>query len=137
MDSNRSARTCEVCHLNMTEGVIFNRFTPLQWATSGGPQTEGVPMTTIDTTQQTDPRDVYFTAAAWVSGLLGAVRNEQLDLPTPCDEFDVRTLAGHLVATVGRLVAIAELGSPDSVSPFSSDHDAASFDELVVQARAA
>ncbi|WP_415971626.1 TIGR03086 family metal-binding protein [Rhodococcus sp. 077-4] len=94
-------------------------------------------MTIIDTTQQNDPRDVYATAATWVSGLLGAVRSEQLDLPTPCDEFDVRTLAGHLVATVGRLIAIAELGSPDSVSPFSAVHDAASFDELVVQARAA
>ncbi|OZE82728.1 TIGR03086 family protein [Rhodococcus sp. 14-2483-1-1] len=91
----------------------------------------------METTQQTDPREVYFTSAAWVSGLLAGVRADQLDLPTPCDEFDVRTLAGHLVATVARLIAIAELGSPDSVSPFSPDHDAASFDTLVEQARAA
>lgn len=94
-------------------------------------------MNTIETTQQTDPREVYFTSAAWVSGLLGAVRAEQLDLPTPCDEFDVRTLAGHLVATVARLIAIAELGSPDSVSPYSADHDVTAFDRLVVEARAA
>ncbi|WP_218828759.1 TIGR03086 family metal-binding protein [Rhodococcus sp. 06-235-1A] len=94
-------------------------------------------MTTIDTTQQTDPRNVYAVAAAWVSGLLEAVRPEQLDLPTPCDELDVRHLAGHLVSTVGRLIAIAELGSPDSVSPWSSVHDAGTFDGLVVQARAA
>ncbi|QII08525.1 TIGR03086 family protein [Rhodococcoides fascians A25f] len=91
----------------------------------------------METTQQTDPREVYFTSAAWVSGLLAGVRADQLDLPTPCDEFDVRTLAGHLVATVARLIAIAELGRPDSVSPFSPDHDAASFDTLVEQARAA
>ena len=49
-------------------------------------------MNTIETTQQTDPREVYFTSAAWVSGLLTGVRADQLDLPTPCDEFDVRTL---------------------------------------------
>ncbi|MGV8874142.1 MAG: TIGR03086 family metal-binding protein [Rhodococcus sp. (in: high G+C Gram-positive bacteria)] len=94
-------------------------------------------MNANDTIMLTDPRDVYFTAAAWVSELLAAVREDQLDLPTPCDEFDVRTLAGHLVATVGRLIAIAELGSPDSVSPLSSEHDAAAFDALVAQARAA
>ncbi len=94
-------------------------------------------MNTIETTQQTDPREVYWTSATWVSGLLARVQADQLDLPTPCDEFDVRTLAGHLVATVARLIAIAELGSPDSVSPFSPDHDAASFDTLVEQARAA
>ncbi|WP_027495093.1 TIGR03086 family metal-binding protein [Rhodococcus sp. JG-3] len=94
-------------------------------------------MNTIETTQQTDPREVYFTSAAWVSGLLTGVRADQLDLPTPCDEFVVRTLAGHLVATVRRLIAIAELGSPDSVSPLCSDHDAASFDTSVTQARAA
>lgn len=94
-------------------------------------------MNAIETTQQTDPREVYSTSAAWVSGLLAGVRADQLDLPTPCDEFDVRTLAGHLVATVARLIAIAELGSPDSVSPFSPDHDAASFDTLVEKARVA
>ncbi|NIL83515.1 hypothetical protein RhoFasGS6_00870 [Rhodococcus fascians] len=39
-------------------------------------------MNTIETTQQADPREVYFTSAAWVSGLLTGVRADQLDLPT-------------------------------------------------------
>lgn len=137
MDNNRSARTRKVSHQYMTEDVMFTRSTSTQQATPGGRETEGSTMNTIETTQQTDPREVYFTSAAWVSGLLTGVRADQLDLPTPCDEFDVRTLAGHLVATVRRLIAIAELGSPDSVSPLCSDHDAASFDTSVTQARAA
>lgn len=116
---------------------MFKRFTSLQQATTGGRRTEGSSMTTTDSAQQTDPRTVYFTAATWVSALLGGVRPEQLELPTPCDELDVRHLAGHLVSTVRRLIAIAELGSPDSVSPWSSVHDAGSFDALVEQARAA
>jgi len=46
-----------------------------------------------------------------VTSLLSTVREDQRCLPTPCDEFDVRTLSTHLLGTVGRVIAIAELVS--------------------------
>lgn len=64
---------------------------------------------------QTDPRPKYRRALYWVTSLLDDVRPDQLDAPTPCDEFDVRTLAGHLVATVDRARVIGEGGEVFSV----------------------
>ena len=46
---------------------------------------------------------------------MAGVRADQLDLPTPCAEFDVRTLLGHLVAVVDRARVIGEGGPPFSV----------------------
>jgi uncharacterized protein (TIGR03086 family) len=62
-----------------------------------------------------DPRSSYRAALDWVSGLADAVRPDQLDLPTPCTEYDVRALLGHLITTVRRAVAIAEGSSPFDV----------------------
>ncbi|MCJ0902814.1 TIGR03086 family metal-binding protein [Rhodococcus sp. ARC_M6] len=82
-----------------------------------------------------DPRPIYLGATAWVATLLRTVRADQLTLPTPCDEFDVLTLSAHLIGTVGRIIAIAELGSPDSVSPIASEHDADTFARLAEHAQ--
>lgn len=62
-----------------------------------------------------DPRPLYQRAQTWVQSLLAGVRPEQLDLPTGCPEFDVRTLAGHLIATVRKLQGIGEGGDPFSM----------------------
>ncbi len=94
-------------------------------------------MTATTTPQLVDPRRVYLGATAWVSSLLGALREDQSTLSTPCDEFDVRTLSSHLVGTVGRIIAIAELGSPDSVSPLPPEHDAGTFARLAERAQRA
>lgn len=66
-------------------------------------------------TDTTEPRPVYDRALDWVHGLITAVRAEQLADPTPCPEFDVRALLGHLVATVDRARAIGEGRPPFSV----------------------
>jgi uncharacterized protein (TIGR03086 family) len=92
-------------------------------------------MTATTAPQLIDPRPVYLGATAWVTSLLRAVSEHQHDLPTPCDEFDVLALSSHLVGTVGRIVAIAELGSPDSVSPLSPEHDADTFARLAERAQ--
>ena len=76
----------------------------------------------------TDPRPVYRGATAWVTQLLRGVRADQLSLPTPCDEFDVRRLSQHLVGTVARAVAVAETGDAESVSGFADEFDAAAFE---------
>jgi uncharacterized protein (TIGR03086 family) len=93
-------------------------------------------MTTIDV-QTIDPRPIYLGATDWVTTLLRAVREDQHTLPTPCDDFDVRTLSSHLIGTVGRIIAIAEQGSPDSVSPIAPEHDADTFARLAENAQRA
>lgn len=57
---------------------------------------------------QTDPRPYYRRGLHWVTSLLRGIRPDQLDAPTPCPDFDVRGLAGHLVATVDRARVIGE-----------------------------
>lgn len=84
-----------------------------------------------------DPRPIYLGATAWVTSLLGAIGEDQRTLPTPCEEFDVRTLSSHLVGTVGRIVAIAETGSPDSVPPLAPEHDEKTFARLAERAQQA
>ncbi|WP_073456453.1 TIGR03086 family metal-binding protein [Pseudonocardia thermophila] len=67
---------------------------------------------TVRTSQITDPRPLVADALTWVHGLLTGVRADQLDAPTPCPEFDVRTLAGHLVASLGKARLAGEGGDP-------------------------
>ena len=48
--------------------------------------------------KNTDVLDLYRRASDWtVSKVAGAV--DQLDAPTPCDEWDVRTLLNHMLET--------------------------------------
>ncbi|MEJ3656890.1 TIGR03086 family metal-binding protein [Actinomycetes bacterium KLBMP 9759] len=63
----------------------------------------------------TDPRPLYTQAISWTRGIMARVDADQLDSPTLCTEFDVRTLMGHLVATVERARVIAEGGDFASI----------------------
>ncbi|OOL30148.1 hypothetical protein GQ85_21635 [Rhodococcus rhodochrous] len=65
-----------------------------------------------------DPRPLYRDALAWVASLIDEVRPEQMTDPTPCPEYDVRALLGHLVATVDRGRVIGSDGDPLSVPEF-------------------
>ena len=60
------------------------------------------------TTADLDPRPRYRAATEWVVGLAAGVRPDQLTAPTPCPEFDVRTLLGHLVTTARRARAVGD-----------------------------
>lgn len=60
-----------------------------------------------------DPRPNFLHATAIATALIGGVRDDQLDLPTPCDEFAVRDLLGHLVAVMERAIVIGSLGDPN------------------------
>lgn len=73
--------------------------------------------------QVPDPRPRYAGAISWVRGLLEAVDPADLDGPTPCADFDVRALAGHLVATVERARVIGTGGDPFTVPVVVTDVD--------------
>jgi uncharacterized protein (TIGR03086 family) len=59
-------------------------------------------------TSTTDPRPLYAGALTWVAGLVAAT--DGLDRPSPCTEYDVRALLGHIVATVERARVAGEDG---------------------------
>jgi uncharacterized protein (TIGR03086 family) len=92
-------------------------------------------VSTSTTTQLIDPRPVYDGATAWVLGLLRAVQDDQQDLRTPCDDYDVLTLSSHLIGTVGRVIAIAESGDAETVPPLAPEHDADTFARLAERAQ--
>ncbi|GAA0908767.1 TIGR03086 family metal-binding protein [Pseudonocardia zijingensis] len=73
----------------------------------------------MTTTEITDPRIGYDSALSWALALVRGVRPEQLDLPTPCAELDVRALLAHLVATGHRAAAVGRGEDPSSV-PWSA-----------------
>jgi uncharacterized protein (TIGR03086 family) len=58
-----------------------------------------------------DMRTLLSSALAQVRRLIGTVRREQLALPTPCAQWDVRHLMGHLLAVVRRAAITGEDGT--------------------------
>ncbi|WP_432172501.1 TIGR03086 family metal-binding protein [Streptomyces sp. Tue6028] len=65
-----------------------------------------------------DPRPLYTRTAEQIAALVGTVRPEQLAGPTPCAEFDVRTLLSHIVGGTRRIAVIGAGGDGLAVRPF-------------------
>lgn len=81
-----------------------------------------------------DPRPAFAAATGWVTELLSAVTAEQFAAPTPCDDFDVRTLGAHLLATAQRAAALPE-GVDVRSMPFIADRfDANEYAAVVARA---
>jgi uncharacterized protein (TIGR03086 family) len=68
-----------------------------------------------------DPRPAFLQALALAGETLAAVRADQLGDPTPCGDYDVRTLANHLVAVLRRVAVIGGGGDPFSVPGVADD----------------
>ncbi|MEE4021956.1 TIGR03086 family metal-binding protein [Gordonia sp. PKS22-38] len=85
-------------------------------------------------TAPSDPRPAYAAATTWVFELLSAVSDDQLDSPTPCEDFDVQTLAAHLVATANKAVALGSGADALALPSFADRHDAAAYVETVGRA---
>ena len=56
----------------------------------------------------TDPRPLYADALTWIAAVVQ--HTDGLERPTPCAEYDVRALLGHIVATVERARVVGEDG---------------------------
>jgi uncharacterized protein (TIGR03086 family) len=67
-----------------------------------------------------DPRMTFAKAVALGGAVIAAVRPDQLDAATPCDDFTVRDLMGHLVTVLRRVAIMGEGGDPFAV-PFEAD----------------
>jgi uncharacterized protein (TIGR03086 family) len=56
-----------------------------------------------DTMTGFDPRPLLGAALDQAGALIAGARPEQANLPTPCDEYDVNQLIGHMQAVVRRI----------------------------------
>src|SRR5580704_12636345 len=68
-------------------------------------------------TQITDPRELHQRAMAQTETVVAAVEPDQLTLPTPCTEFDVRELLSHMVGGLNRIAIMGEGGDALAVAP--------------------
>ena len=66
-------------------------------------------------------RDDYLTSLTWVAGLMATTPLAQFGLPTPCTEYDVRTLMGHLIGTAERGLGTAERRSTRDIPHVVTD----------------
>jgi len=62
-----------------------------------------------------DPRPLYRRAVAQTETIVAAVTPDQFDLPTPCPEYDVRTLLAHTTGGLTRTALVGE-GDPDALA---------------------
>ena len=94
----------------------------------------------MTTNQLTDPRLDLDRAVEQVLGLVRGVTPADLGLPTPCDEYDVRHLLGHLLGVLGRVAHVARGGLPFDVPSIVLDVEddawAARCDEAAAVLRA-
>ena len=67
-------------------------------------------------TNQPDPRPLLSIAIDLATSVVSNVRPDQYELPTPCAEFNVGELLGHMVAVLERLTIIGSLGDPNDAS---------------------
>jgi uncharacterized protein (TIGR03086 family) len=58
---------------------------------------------------------VYDGALRWVSQLIAATPMRSLECSTPCDDFDVRALIGHLIGTAKRSLGTAQRRSTKEI----------------------
>ena len=87
-----------------------------------------------------DPRAVLGRAFATARTVLDGINPDQLELPTPCTEYDVRALAGHLLAMAQRVgeVVRGEQPSPIEVTDGVPDDGwVAAWDRVAEEVNAA
>jgi uncharacterized protein (TIGR03086 family) len=63
-----------------------------------------------------DTRPLYAAAVTTATAVVDGVRLDQMNLPTPCGEFTVRTLLGHIVMVLRRVTAVGQGLDPMSVN---------------------
>ncbi|MFF1743425.1 TIGR03086 family metal-binding protein [Streptomyces mirabilis] len=81
-----------------------------------------------------DPRPLYTRATEQIAALVATVRPEQLAGPTPCAEFDVRTLLSHIAGGTRRIAVVGAGGDGMAVRPFldgvEDDRWSVAYDEV-------
>lgn len=92
---------------------------------------------TTDSQATADPRPLFFRAADQAERVVDAVPLDRLGEPTPCAEFDVRTLLGHFVSVMRRIDTVGRGGHPFDVPHVTTDVPDDRLAEAFRDARAA
>lgn len=74
----------------------------------------------------TDPRPLLLRAVDQALDVAALVRPADLDRPTPCSDYDVRNLLGHVLGVLGRIAHVGRGGRPFDVPSIVldvTDHD--------------
>jgi uncharacterized protein (TIGR03086 family) len=66
--------------------------------------------TNMAETNPSDPRPIHRHAVTQTEAIVAAVQPGQLDLPTPCTEYNVRALLGHIVGGLNRIAVVGQGG---------------------------
>lgn len=91
--------------------------TSIHTSNDGSSETGGHPGAGATVTVD-DPRLILARAIGTAAPLVAGIRPDQFHLPTPCDEFDVEQLLGHLLFALDRVVSVGRdepLGLQDEV----------------------
>jgi len=70
-----------------------------------------------------DPRELLAKAVVTGATVIAGVSPGQMGDPTPCDQYDVRGLLGHLVTVLDRIAAIGRGDNPFGVAPVTGIAD--------------
>ena len=76
-------------------------------------------------TTSTDPRPLFATAVQIATPVIAGVRPDQLGLPSPCVEFDVKGVLDHLVFVLHRVAKLGrgeEAFAPGSMADDELEH---------------
>ena len=96
---------------------------------------------TPDSPALPDARPNFAVAVATAREVVSNVRPDQLHLSTPCADFDVAVLTGHVLAVLQRVAIIGRGGDPNLAPRVVTDVDAADvvaeFDRLAADAEQA
>lgn len=74
-------------------------------------------------TESPDIRALLLRSVDQTGRIVSGVRVDQLTDPTPCTEYDVRTLLGHIVAVLRRITHVAGGGHPFDVPQVVTEID--------------
>ena len=96
----------------------------LAWKMTRMNELQQNPSPTSSTTHdRIDPLQILDRAIATGGSVIARIRPDQLTVPTPCPEMDVRDMLGHLVAVLDRIAALGLGEDPFAVSESSAPDD--------------
>ncbi|HZX02955.1 TIGR03086 family metal-binding protein [Kribbella sp.] len=72
---------------------------------------------------ENDPRPLFVRALNQTQQLVTTTSPDHLTLPTPCDEYDVSTLQGHLLSVLARINLALQGGDPLTIPVVSTGVD--------------
>ncbi|MEU8221338.1 TIGR03086 family metal-binding protein [Kribbella sp. NPDC048915] len=72
---------------------------------------------------ENDPRPLFVRALDQAEALIYGTEPETFDLPTPCPEYDVRTLLGHLLTVAARVTLGLNGGNPLTIPTVTTGID--------------